>query len=65
MTQASKVIGIILLTISEWHKAWVLSQCLRITQSCDCRHCAVRYIWRAANIVEGVGIHLVLFEMVL
>lgn len=65
MTQASKVIGIILLTISKWHKAWVLSQRLRVTQSCDCRHYAVQYVWRAANIVEGVGTHLFLFEMVL
>lgn len=65
MTQASKVIGIILLAISKWHKAWVLSQRLRVTQSCDCRRYAVQYVWRAANIVEGVGTHLVLFEMVL
>ena len=65
MTQASKVIGIILLMISKWHKAWGLSQRLRVTQSCDCRRCAVWFVWKAANIVEGVGTHLVLFKMAL
>lgn len=65
MAQASKVIGIILLVISKCSKAWVLSQHLRVTQSCDCRRCAVQYVWRAANTVEGVGTHCVLFKMAL